>query len=285
MGLALAERSPAAAALLDLVGELTGHDARQVLSRGGPALERTDVLQPLLVAVALGAHQAALDAGLRPDLVAGHSLGEVAAWSAAGCVDAADAVCLAAERGRLMAEAAVARPGGMAAFGSADEVARALPAGLACGPFGLAAHNAPDEWVLSGAEPALAAALQAAPGRRLRVSGAWHSTLMAPAREPLREAALAVPARRGGVQLLSNVTGATVGAEERIPGLLADALTAPVRFAALLACAARLGATDVVVLGPPKVVRGLVRRNLPGLPVHLVSEPGDAARVAEALST
>jgi [acyl-carrier-protein] S-malonyltransferase len=172
----------------------------------------------------------------------------------------------------------------MAALATDTAVAAALAVGRAHGPLGLAARNAPDEWVISGSEAAVVAALRAVPGRRLQVAGAWHSPAMAPALEPFRTAARALPRRPTRCLLLSGVSGAAVEDPAAFPDLLAEALLAPVRFTELLAEAARRGVTDVVVLGPHRVARGLVRRSLGAIPVHLVSEPGDAARVAEALA-
>jgi [acyl-carrier-protein] S-malonyltransferase len=284
MGLALAAAFPPAAALLALAGELAGVEPLSLLARGGPALGRTEVLQPLLVAVALGAFRAAAATGLRPGLVAGHSLGELAAWSASGAIDDEAAVRLAARRGQLMAAEAARTPGAMAVFADEAALAAALAAGRPHGQLGLAARNAPDEWVVSGAEAAVAAALRAVPGRRLRVAGAWHSPAMSPAVEPFREAARAVRRSPAGAPLLSGVTGSLVEEAGRVPDLLAEALLAPIQFTRLLSEAVRRGVTDVVVLGPPKVVRGLVRRSLGPLPVHVVCDPGDAGRVAEVLA-
>src|SRR5207244_3526626 len=99
MGLDIAERVPAASALLDTASEVTGVDAREVLALAGPELRRTSVIQPLLVAVGLGAHAALAEAGIAPAIVAGHSLGELTAWAAAGALGAREAIALAAARG------------------------------------------------------------------------------------------------------------------------------------------------------------------------------------------
>jgi [acyl-carrier-protein] S-malonyltransferase len=284
MGVALAEAFPPARALLALAGEEAGVEPLPLLARGGAALARTEVLQPLLVAVALGAWKAAAAAGVSTPLVAGHSLGELAAWCAAGGIGAEDAVRLAARRGRLMADAAARSAGGMVAYADEAAAEAALAAGRPHGAIGLAARNAPDEWVVSGPEAALAAALRAVPGgRRLRVAGAWHSLAMAGAVDPFREAARAAATGRSDATFLSGVTGAPAGAVH-VPELLADALVAPVRFAELLAGAAARGVTDAVVLGPSKVMRGLVRRALGAVRIHLVCDAADAARVAEALA-
>src|SRR4029077_5815445 len=98
-----------------------------IIATGEPRLGRTEIAQPALIAVCLGIAEELEARGERPDLVAGHSLGELAAAAVAGCVPAATAIDLAVERGLAMAEAARAHPGAMAA-GPADR-ARAARAG------------------------------------------------------------------------------------------------------------------------------------------------------------
>ncbi len=288
MGLALAAAFAGARELLELAAEETRADVPALLARGGRQLERTEVLQPVLVAVALGAMRALRAAGFAPDLVAGHSLGEVAAWSASGAVGEEDAVRLAAARGRLMAREAARRPGGMVALPDSprDEVEAAVAAGRAHGAIEIAARNAPREWALSGDEPALAAVLRLFPARRLPVAGAWHSEAMRGAVEPLANAARPLARRPARARLVSGATGAPVELEERVPDLLGEQLVGPVRWADVMQTLARGGASDFVVAGPARVLRGLARKNLgPGIRIHVVSGPDDMARTAEALAT
>lgn len=287
MGLALAEGRVDARELLALAGDETGLPVEPLLARGGPALERTDVLQPILVAVALGSLRALRAAGVVPDLVAGHSLGELAAWCATGEIAEIDAVRLAAVRGRLMAAEAARAGGGMLALLDCEEAEAeaAVALGRTRGRMSLAARNAPREWALSGDDPALAAVLSRFPARRLSVSGAWHSEAMRGAVEPFRAAARALPRRPPACRLVSGTTGEAVEAPARIPELLAEQLVAPVLFTAALASLGRLGATDLVVVGPSRVLRGLVRKNLgPSVRVHAAETPEQVARAAEALA-
>lgn len=283
MGLALAEHV-GDARLLDLAGELAGVDLRRALERGGRALERTEVIQPALTAVALVALRALTAAGIRPDLVAGHSVGEIAAWSAAGGPHAEEAVPLAAARGRWMAREAALHPGGMLAVVDG-------PAACRVALVHLAAHNAHDEWIVSGAEDALAAVMAAMPARRLDVVGAWHSPAMAGCVAELRnamrlasrgeergEARVASPAR-----FVANQT-CEVAAPDTIPDRLAGQLVAPVQWVRTLRTLAEEGLTDVVTVGPGKVLRALVRRNLgDALRIHGTEDPADLARTLAAL--
>lgn len=250
MGLALAAKDARAKRLLALASDATKVDLVRAIERGGRALTRTDVLQPALVAVSLGAAYALAD---RAPIAAvlGHSLGELAAACFALDVDDETAIALAADRGRRMAEAAEAHPGGMIALPSRLP----LPPGLA-----LAAHNADDEHVFSGDEAAIAALARAHPGAtRLRVSGAWHSPAMNDVVAPFRaHVARALAGRSLRVPLISAVTAAPV-AESDVPDVLARGLVAPVRWVETL----RALDVDRVVLAPPaRLSRALVRRTL-----------------------
>jgi [acyl-carrier-protein] S-malonyltransferase len=270
MGLELARGHGPAGDLLDLASRVTGQDARRLLRRGGGALGRTEVLQPLLTAVSLGALRALSARGVRPDLVAGHSLGELAAWAAAGGISHEDAVSLAATRGRLMARQAALHPGGMAALRcGAEQVPAALERGRRRGALDLAAHNAPDEWVFSGDRPALRALAAAWPARPLQVSGPWHGRAMAGAADELRRAAAELAREQGAARLVCNDSGQEADPRQ-MPELLAGQLVRPVLWAASLATLVAAGVRDFVTLGPGRVLRGLARKNL-GLSVRVHS--------------
>jgi [acyl-carrier-protein] S-malonyltransferase len=254
MGVALAAMDARARRLLALASDATKIDVVRALDRGGRALTRTDVLQPVLVAVSLGAAHALADRGHVPDVVLGHSLGELAAACFALDVDDETAIALAAERGRLMAEAADAHPGGMVALSSRDPA----PEGLV-----LAAHNADDEHVFSGDLDAVErVARTRSDATRLRVSGAWHSLAMAPVVEPLRVSfARALTGRASRVPLLSAVD-ARVMAPSEIPLALARGIVGPVQWATTLRALSPLGIERIVLAPPGRLSRALVRRVL-----------------------
>ena len=237
---------------------------------GGRALERTEVLQPLLTALCL---TVAERLGVTPEVVLGHSLGELAAASAAGAFDARTAVRLAAQRGRLMAREAALNPGGLVALTSAASLRASsaakddVPLGASSlgpsvagrddAPFAstagleLAAVNAPDELVCGGPLAALGA------HRRVPVSGAWHTSAMRGALEEFRAALLAV-AKPLSIALCRNLDGALT----HDVGSLAPQLAAPVQFARALTTLVEAGVTTVICVGPGLVMRGLVRKNL-----------------------
>ena len=273
---------PAARALIAAASDATGADLGRLLARGGRDLARPELLQPALVAACLAAASTLDDVGIRPTLVLGHSLGELTAWAAAGCISPIDAVELAALRGRLMAREAARHPGGMIALGNATAGAcrQALAAGRAHGRLAIAAHNAPEEWVLSGDHPALARAQARMPSRRLAVAGAWHSPAMAGAVAELTAALGEVPRAPGRAALVSNRTG-QVAAEADIPALLAGQLVRPIRFVAALETVRACRLSRLIAVGPGKLLRALVRRTLgPDIEVRVVNSDRDAQALA-----
>jgi [acyl-carrier-protein] S-malonyltransferase len=234
-------------------------------------LDRTEVLQPITVAVAI-AVTAALEArGVEPLLVLGHSLGELSAWTAIGGLAPLDAVRVARTRGEAMASAARVRPGGMIAIATADPRAidASLAAGRVSGALDVAAFNASDETVLTGDLEAIRAAARAAPGAtRLRVAGPWHSPLMASAADALRAAlataeAPAVTSRR---RFITNRDG-SIAPPEQIPELLVDQLIRPVEWVKCLARLLTEGVTDVLLVPPWGTSHALLEKFLRGVDV------------------
>ena len=285
MGIEIAEAFEPARALIAAAGE----PVATTLARGR-AFEHTSSLQPALTAVALGATAALRELGVRPDVVLGHSLGELAAWSATGAVHAAAAVRLAAARGRAMQSQASRLPsGGMLALQECtlSDVSEALVAGRACGELSIAAQNTKREWVLSGDAPALRAAARriarSCRSVRLPVSGPWHARSMAAA-APAFEIALQETLGCGAagqnlVPMICNAT-ADVAPPQRIPRLLTKQLAAPVRWVGSMRRLVRLGVTDVVTPGPGKALRHHLRRAHPEVRVHACTTPDDVRRIA-----
>lgn len=275
MGTVLAREHAEADALLRHASELARIDAHDALANGSPALARTSVIQPLLAAVGLGAWSVLAHAGITPSHVAGHSLGEVAAWSVAGAYNARTAIELAAIRGRLMEREAALHPGGMVGISGSEETVlehvRAVETASSLGSLVVAAHNATTEWTLSGAAPALAAIAARVPTTRLPVSGAWHSPAMAGAVQEVRAAARAAIASTAAasivtsprrVSVVANRTGAIAAADDDVAALLAEQLVRPVQWARTLATLAAAGVDHYVVAGPGKLMRALVHKNL-----------------------
>ncbi len=184
-----------------------------------------------------------------------------------------------------MAREAARTPGSLLALldGSDAAVHRALAAGLPHGALAVAAWNAPDEVVLTGAPAALAAAAFVVPARPLAVDGAWHSPAMADAVSELRAALRAAPRRPLVCPLIANRDGLPA-AEDRIPDLLTEQLTHPIHWTRTLATLTNLGVTDYVTVGPGAVLRGLVRKCLgASIRVHGTEDAADRSRTLSAL--
>jgi len=256
MGLALSDHAPRAKRLLAIVSDTLALDVPRLLTSGGKLLSRTEVLQPVLVAVGLGAAYALEDAVGLPMLAMGHSLGELtAALYARGTSDEA-AIEIAKVRGEAMAEAARAHPGGMVATdGNPKARARATELGL-----DLAAENAVDEVVFAGAIDGCRTLTLEAGAQPLRVFGPWHALSMASAGPKLAQA---LQGRLGERRcaFVTATTGRLENDADAIAAALVAGLTSPVRFTRALSAAR--GATDhFAVPCPGRLMRSLVRRNL-----------------------
>lgn len=270
--------------LLDLVSALTRVDARRAVERFTRDLRRTSVLQPVLVALSLVAWSRVRARGIHPVLVAGHSVGEIAAWAASGAVDDRDAVALAAARGLAMEHAATERPGGMIALGACHDVEAALALGRCHGAVSVAATNGPSQTVLSGDREAVAQIGAVMGGRRVPVSGPWHTPAMAPAGEAVADALSRLTPRPTERTLVTSIDGRALTASE-VPDL-AGQVTARVAWDLVMRTIHRAGVTDVVCLAPGRVMRSLLRDGLRDLVrLHVADDERDLDRIAGALSS
>jgi amino acid adenylation domain-containing protein len=222
-------------------------------------LRRTEVTQPLLVALGIALARQLRAYGVTPDAVAGHSVGEIGAACVAGVLTVGDAMRFAVARGRLMQE--LAEPGAMAAVRGtvrtvADLVARPD------GDLWIAAENGPDQVVLAGTAAAVERAVTALAGRgvaarRLDVSHAFHTPMMGPVLEPLAEAAGALDVRPPTVPLLSTVTAQWNPPFD--PAYLREHTVRPVRFGPAVDRLLDEGYDTVVELGFGTTLGGPVR--------------------------
>ncbi len=252
----------------DLVAEFAPglHEAAIELVGANPfelAAESTRFAQPAIFCASLAGWIAAG----RPDAdyLAGHSLGDLTALTAAGAFALEDGLRLAVERGRLMDEAAAGSRGAMVAVMGDSGVARSV-AGR-CGVV-VANDNAPGQLVLSGAEDAIETATELAQASglktiSLRVSGAFHSAAVAPAAEPFRELVAATITAPLKVPVISCTSARPFG--EQLADQLAAALTAPVLWRQVVTELACAGTRVFVDVGPGRALRGLVKRTLSGV--------------------
>jgi [acyl-carrier-protein] S-malonyltransferase len=275
MGKDLAERFPAARETFEAIDQALGTALSRLMWEGPEdQLTLTHNAQPAILA-----HSAAVLAVVRerlgsPGAAAGHSLGEYTAYVAAGTLRDVDAAVLVRRRGELMLDAGRQRPGTMAAVlglataevqSACDEASRqnglAVPANL----------NAPDQTVISGDPAGVARAGEGCKARGakrvipLNVSGAFHSPLMAPAVDGLREALTVATFADPAFPVIANASGEAIHTGLDAKRLLADQLTAPVRWVACMQGAAALfpDATFIEV-GPGAVLSGLLKRIVPG---------------------
>jgi [acyl-carrier-protein] S-malonyltransferase len=265
MGREIAEAVPEAMDVFRVGTDAAGIDLEQLCFEAPiEELVRTDVQQPALVATSLAVLAALRARGIAPDYVVGHSVGEFAAIAAANSIDTGAAIGLVRERGVAMAEAARESDGTMAAIlGLDDAVVEDLCREIA--GVWPANYNCPGQIVVSGEEDAVeelidrASRLGAKRTVRLKVSGAFHSPLVAKAAERLKPAVDKVRFADPVAPFMSTVT-AKIEPAQRMAGLLVEQVTAPVKFTQAASGLAKEGVKTFVEVGPGNVLSGLVRR-------------------------
>jgi [acyl-carrier-protein] S-malonyltransferase len=265
MGLDIATAVPDAMAVYERGSAASGLDLKHLCFHGDAAdLVDTAVQQPALVATSLAVLAAVRARGIEPDFVVGHSVGEFAALAAAGAMTVEEALELVRERGIAMAEAAARHPGSMAAIlGLEDEVVETLCRKI----LGVwpANYNCPGQIVVSGENDAVDECCERAQEEgarravKLKVSGAFHSPLVARAADRLRPAIEKVKFQEPVAPFMSTVT-ARIESAQRMGPLLVDQLTAPVRFTQAASELMRDGVRTFVEVGPGNVLSGLVKR-------------------------
>lgn len=271
--------------------ELAGLDLTELGTvADADAIKDTSVTQPLVVAASLLAYEVLADRLTLPDdvVVAGHSVGELAAAAVAGVLSPDDAVVLAAVRGREMAAACDLAPTGMAAImgGEPDDVV----AWLAEHGLTAANINGAGQIVAAGPIDGIDIAVAGKPDFvrkviRLQVAGAFHTSYMAPAQEALRVKAKDITVSDPTRTLLSNADGAHVTSGTDVLQRLVDQVTLPVRWDLCMAAMKELGVHATAELPPAKALTGLAKRELAGTTTMALKTPDDLAKVAAALQT
>ncbi len=256
---------------LDSADEASGLPIR-ALSLDGPleSLTETNAAQPALFALSLAVHEVAREAGLRPAVVAGHSLGEYTAAVAAGALSLEDGMRLVSMRGRLMAEIQAERPGAMAAVIGlpAERVGELCEEASATGSVSPANLNTPVQIVVSGEETAverlmaLAGEAGAEKVVRLQVGAAFHSELMKPVQDRLATEMEQVSWREPEVPLASNAFGGVIRTGDEVRAALIAQIASPVRWVECVEALAGAGCTTFLELGSGRVLTGLVRQIL-----------------------
>lgn len=288
MGLELYKSSHAARELFDEVDRILGTPLSQVIF-GGPAeeLNLTINSQPAIMAMSLACIRASQEINPQempqPTVLAGHSLGEYTSLVVAGVLDLEDGVKLVRERGRLMEEASQILAGGMAAILGLDE----LILEEICQETGVQISNinADQQMVISGDKLSLARAMDLAAARGakktipLAVSGAFHSTLMAPAREGLARAIADTHFQEPSIPIVANSTGLSLTSDQAIKQELLDQLCSCVQWKRCVQSMTDLGVSRFVEFGPGRVLGGLVKRINRHLDVVNVSDLDSARKI------
>ncbi|PCE63266.1 ACP S-malonyltransferase [Sediminicola luteus] len=266
MGLDLYEKFPLAQELFEEANEILGFSITDIMFEGSAEeLKQTKVTQPaiFLHSVILGK---AMGDAFKPDMVAGHSLGEFSALVANGTLDFKDGLSLVSQRAQAMQKACELQPSTMAAvLGLEDKVVEDLCA-QTDGVVVAANYNCPGQLVISGEVPAVEAAcekMKEAGAKRalvLPVGGAFHSPLMEPAREQLAAAIETTQFHTPNCPIYQNVTASAVTDAASIKQNLITQLTAPVRWTQSMQQMIVDGATEFIEVGPGKVLQGLMRK-------------------------
>ena len=231
-------------------------------------LRRTINTQPALVTVSFACLKAAQDMSDSrlppPSFVAGHSLGEYTALAATGVLDFANAVYLARERGRLMYEAGLRKPGGMVAILGLDEASLAE----ICSETDtlIANFNCPGQLVISGTKESLAQAADLAKARGayrtipLAVSGAFHTPLMQSAVDGMSEIIATLSFNQSVVPIIANTTAQPVTTVDEVKAELLRQLCNGIQWQRSVEYMINDGVTTFIEIGPGKVLAGLIKR-------------------------
>jgi len=266
MGKDLYDNSNVAKEMFNRANEILGFDITKIMFEGSDEeLKQTKVTQP-----AIFLHSTVLAACLgdsfKPDMVAGHSLGELSSLVANKTLSFEDGLRLVSKRALAMQDACEKEPSTMAAIlGLDDDVVEELCTNID-GVVVAANYNCPGQLVISGAVPAVEKACEAATeagARRalmLPVGGAFHSPLMEPAREELAAAIEATEFNTPTCPVYQNVVASAVTNPEEIKKNLVAQLTAPVRWTQTMHSMIADGAEEVVEVGPGKVLQGLFKK-------------------------
>ena len=269
MGKQLYETYPAYREALDAVlAELDPHLERplaEVLfaapdSAEAELLDHTSYAQPALFATEVAIFRLLESFGMRPNLLAGHSIGEIAAAHLAGVFSLPDAAKLVSARGRLMGE--LPEGGAMLAVQATEQEIAASLAGKEA-ELSIAAINAPGSVVVSGAKEAIETVEadwqeRGRKTKRLVVSHAFHSPLMEPMLEPFAEVAKSIAYQSPEIPIVSNASGELLGAEQAAdPAYWVAQVRQPVRFADAVGTLAELGASAYLEIGPDAVLSAM----------------------------
>ena len=290
MGADLYEAHPAFRAVLDAAGVDFDLKTTMFTDPDG-VLNLTEYTQPCMVAFAAGMTALLAERGIVPDYAAGLSLGESSALQCAGVFTAPQAISLAAFRGKAMAAAAAGRPCGMTAVLGLDreKLQEACRQAAGAGVVEIANYNCPGQLVIGGEQAAVdkAAALAKELGAKrclpLKVSGPFHTSLLAPAGDALREKFRETAFGAMRIPVLFNCLGREMGPEDTIPALLGKQVQTSVYMEDTIRRLAELGVDTIVEIGPGKALIGFVKKTAPAIKTYAVETCADLDALSAAL--
>ena len=288
MGLELCQSSPAARQVFEEADDSLGFSLSRLIFEG-PTRDLQDTVnsQPAIMVVSIACWKAWEEylgaQSPEPISAAGHSLGEYTSLVVAGALRFSDGVRLVRERGRLMHEASELRPGGMAAIIGLDEFAFEH----ICAETGveLANVNSDDQVVISGDKIAVARAMDLATARGakktvpLKVSGAFHSSLMGHAQQGLVEAIAGLEMADPAFPIVANSVAAPVTTAEEVRGELIEGLCHCVRWKQSVRYMVDSGASHFVEFGPSRVLSSLIKRIDRDVEAYTLSDPASIKKV------
>lgn len=290
MGADLYEKYPAFRAVLDSAP--VDFDLKKLCFEGPEEqLSQTRYTQPCMVAFAAGVTAILSGAGIAPACAAGLSLGEYSALHAAGVFDATAAISLAAFRGKAMEEAVKDRPCGMAAvlMLSREALQSVCAEASALGVVEIANYNCPGQLAIAGDAAAVekAGELALAAGAKrvvpLKVSGPFHTSLMAPAGDALRTRFQSETFAPMAFPVLFNCKGGPMEPGDTIPALLERQVQSSVYFEDIIRRMEADGIDTAVEIGPGKTLSGFVKKTAKGIKTFAVETAEDVERVIDAL--
>jgi [acyl-carrier-protein] S-malonyltransferase len=299
MGKALAEAFAPAREVFQEVDDALNQKLSRLMWEGPESdLVLTENAQPAIMAASLALFrvlqtEGGLDLGKHARLVAGHSLGEYSALCAAGAFTLSDAARLLKARGQAMQSAVPVGEGGMSALlgaeiEQAEELARECAAATG-GVCVIANDNAPGQVVISGTKAAIDKAPEIAKAKgikramALNVSAPFHSPMMAPAADKMREALAATVIRPLAVPVVSNVTAVETSEPETIRRLLVEQVTGRVRWRESVLAFRGYGVETTVEFGGNKVLTGMVKRIDKDLATVTLDTPADIEAFVKSL--
>ena len=290
MGADLYEAHPAFRAVLDAAGVDFDLKTTMFTDPDG-VLNLTEYTQPCMVAFAAGMTALLAERGIVPDYAAGLSLGEYSALQCAGVFTAPQAISLAAFRGKAMAAAAAGRPCGMTAVLGLEreKLQEACRQAAGAGVVEIANYTCPGQLVIGGEQAAVdkAAALAKELGAKrclpLKVSGPFHTSLLAPAGDALREKFREIAFGAMRIPVLFNCLGREMGPEDTIPALLEKQVQTSVYMEDTIRRLAELGVDTIVEIGPGKALSGFVKKTAPAIKTYAVETCADLDALSAAL--